>query len=975
MNLIKNKLMNNHMIKSIKLSIASFLFIGFVNAQNTTGSDALKVEKFVLENGLTVILNQDPFATDAYGAVIIKAGSKNDPADATGMAHYLEHLLFKGTTELGAMNWEKEKPLMDSIIFYYDLLGKTTDDVERKKIQQLINNQSVLQSTYANPTEFDKLIKSIGGTQLNAFTATDMTVYHNAFPGDQIENWLELYAHRFQNPVFRSFQSELEVVYEEKNKGMDSPFNKLFEDIQKELFKTHPYGTQSTIGTTEHLKNPSLTKMYEYFNTYYVANNMALVISGNFDKEVAIKHIKEKFSKLRSSEVPKFKDYGRSQFNGKELLEVKYTPFRIGILGYKTFPAGNEDQTAFEICSKLLFNESETGILNKYQLDGKILFGGSIPLDYNDDGAFNLIYATKMVGQSFEEAEVLMYDAISKIKNGEFSYDDLLIIKQEMSRQRKSELENPSDKVMTLVSLFSEGSSWEEYLAEVSNIENVTKEDVMKIAQKYFTDNHLVFRSAIGFPKKDVLEKPGFKPVVNDQKQDSKYAASFLKNIHAPENPRILDYNKDAQLVTIDESNKLYITENPINDLFTLKIERAVGTDSIKNLDIATELFNYFYTNDFNRDELKKKFALLGVTYYSYSNGSKFTTVFNGVEANLEAALPLIKSLIYEPTTDQKALESVVEGILAGRDSELKDPEMLGRYLLQYARYGKESENLTRVPKKALKELMVKDILDTYKETFNYDVTFHYIGKEKNELIKSLIQTNFPLENTKHKIALVDKKTTEIKKDIIYIINDKKAVQNRVFFLINTPPFSGETQDKVEAEAFNQYMSDGFSGILMQEIREYRSLAYTTSGAFITPINKNNPGVFYSYVGCQSDKTMDAVVIMDSILKHMPQKTERIEMIKSGLINSISSSYPNFRNISSSIESGRQRGYTQSPLLNEFELYKTLTFDEIVKFYETNIQNKPRIITIYGNTEKINKKELAKYGKIITLKLSDIIVD
>jgi zinc protease len=969
MNKQSNKSTMNQIMKSILFGL-TLVFSGLV-----IGQDALKVEKFVLDNGLTVILNEDPYATDAFGAVIIKAGSKNDPADATGMAHYLEHLLFKGTNELGAMNWEKEKPLMDSIIFYYDLLGKTTDEAERKKIQQLINNQSVQQSMYANPTEFDKLIKSIGGTQMNAFTATDMTVYHNAFPGDQMENWLELYAHRFQNPVFRSFQSELEVVYEEKNRGMDSPFNKLFEDIHKELFRTHPYGTQSTIGTTEHLKNPSLTKMYEYFNTYYVANNMALVISGNFDKAAAIPMIKEKFSKLRSAEVPEFKDYGRSQFNGKEIIEVKYTPLKIALLGYKTFPAGDKDEIAFDICTRLLYNESETGLVNKLQLDGKILFAGNVPLSYNDDGAYNLFFAPKVVGQSFEEAETLIYEAIQKVKDGNFSDEDLLIIKQEISRQRKEELERSEDKTMTLVQLFSAGSSWEEYLAEMEEIENITKEDIQKVANKYFTENHLVFRSAMGFPKKDVLEKPGFKPVVNDQKEDSEYAKKLLANIKAPENPRILDYNKDAELINIDESNKLYVTKNPINDLFTLKIERGVGTDSIKNLDIASDLFNYFYTKDKSRDELKQAFAVLGITYYTYANGSRFTTVLNGVEKNLEAALPLIKNLMYDPVVDQKALESVIENIIAGRESELKDPETLGRYLLEYARYGDQSEHLTRLPKKEVKALKVEDIVSAYKQVLNYDVTFYYIGTKSSNDVKAILTSAFPLKNTKHVVALKDRAANEIKKDIIYIIDDKKAVQNRVFFLINTPPFSGEVKDKVGAEAFNQYMSDGFSGILMQEIREYRSLAYTTSGAFITPIHKNNPGVFYSYVGCQSDKTMDAVTIMDSILRNMPQKTERINLIKSGLINSISSSFPNFRNVSSSIDRGRQRGYTESPLKKQFELYKTLTFEEINEFYETNIQNKPRIITIYGNAESIDKKELAKYGKIITLKIDDIIVE
>ena len=112
-----------------------FLFIGL----NTFAQDqSLVVKKIVLDNGFTILLNQDANAKSVFGAVVVKAGSKNDPADATGMAHYLEHLLFKGTTNLGTIDYEKEKPFMDSIIFYYDLLGKISDEEERNKIQKLI---------------------------------------------------------------------------------------------------------------------------------------------------------------------------------------------------------------------------------------------------------------------------------------------------------------------------------------------------------------------------------------------------------------------------------------------------------------------------------------------------------------------------------------------------------------------------------------------------------------------------------------------------------------------------------------------------------------------------------------------------------------------------------------------------------------------------------------------------------------------
>jgi hypothetical protein len=114
---------------------------------------------------------------------------------------------------------------------------------------------------------------------------------------------------------------------------------------------------------------------------------------------------------------------------------------------------------------------------------------------------------------------------------------------------------------------------------------------------------------------------------------------------------------------------------------------------------------------------------------------------------------------------------------------------------------------------------------------------------------------------------------------------------------------------------------------------------------------------------------------MDSILRFMPKKPERIDMVKAGLINSMSSNYPNFRSISSSIAMGREFGYTHSPALDRYPLYKSLTFDNIVDFYNTNLVNRPRIITIYGNLKLVDKKKLAQFGEIEILKPKQIRID
>ena len=195
----------------ITICIIAIIFYIVKNNENTNTENPLNVHTFILDNGLTVYLNEDHNTTSVFGAVAVRGGGKRDPKDATGIAHYLEHLLFKGTQDMGTINFELEKVYLDSIELKYEELGSTSDENERMKIQSDINKLSVKATEYAIPNEFDRLIEGMGGSWINAFTSNDAIVYLNKFPGNQMEKWLEIYSHRFINPVFRLFQSLLSI--------------------------------------------------------------------------------------------------------------------------------------------------------------------------------------------------------------------------------------------------------------------------------------------------------------------------------------------------------------------------------------------------------------------------------------------------------------------------------------------------------------------------------------------------------------------------------------------------------------------------------------------------------------------------------------------------------------------------------------------------------------------------------------------
>lgn len=201
-----------------------------VNYDSVPG-DPLKTRIYTLNNGLKVFISVVKDQPKIQGYVVIKAGSKNDPPYATGLAHYLEHMLFKGTTNFGTLNYEKEKPLLQKIEDLYEVYRKTSDIKERKKIYHEIDSVSGIAAQYAIANEYDKMIAAIGGEKSNAYTWFDQTVYFEQFPSNQLFNWLRLQSDRFRNPVMRIFHTELEAVYEEKNMSLDDDNDKLMDEL------------------------------------------------------------------------------------------------------------------------------------------------------------------------------------------------------------------------------------------------------------------------------------------------------------------------------------------------------------------------------------------------------------------------------------------------------------------------------------------------------------------------------------------------------------------------------------------------------------------------------------------------------------------------------------------------------------------------------------------------------------------------
>ena len=497
------------------LILSLFTQLAFGQNQFTTyPNDPLNLKEITLDNGMTVFLVENHDKPEIVGSIVVNVGSKNDPADNTGMAHYLEHMLFKGTKTLGTIDYEKEKVHLDKINHLYDQLGQTTDEAKRTMINQQINDESRLAAKYALPNEFDRIIAEMGGTRLNAFTSTDMTVYLNKFPPNQIEKWLDVYTHRFKDPVFRLFQTELETVYEEKNRGMNEPMNYLFEKFIAKSFDGHPYGDQTTIGKTEHLKNPSLSTMYAYFHKFYVPNNMALVLVGDFDSEAILPLIKEKLNQLPFQELDKNDDFKISPISGKMETTIKSSPIKIAFYGYRIDGLKAQDRPKLDLMAGLLSNESETGLMDELYTSKQVMATELFPLSFNDHGVLAILNVPKLIGQSFEKAEALLLGQLDSLKSGKFDDTVLKAVKAGLIKQKKLDLETNEKIAFELYNLFVSDKNWTETVNYVEALEALTKADIIAYANSVFGDDFVVVYSKMGSTKMETLKKPNYEPIV-----------------------------------------------------------------------------------------------------------------------------------------------------------------------------------------------------------------------------------------------------------------------------------------------------------------------------------------------------------------------------------------------------------------------------------------------------------------------------
>ncbi len=934
-------------------------------------NDPMAVRIYELDNGLTVYLTENHESPRFYAEIAVRAGSVQDPADTTGLAHYLEHLLFKGTQQIGTLDFAAEKAHLDQITELYEEHFREEDPAKREEIYAKINEESQKAAQYAIPNEFDRLYRAMGGRGLNAHTWHEETVYKVNLPSNRLEQWAAIESERFSNPVFRLFQPELEIVYEEKNRAMDNKDRIIAEAVNATLYKVHPYGQQTTLGAVEHLKKPSLKNIYEYFNTYYVPNNMAIMISGDIDIEKTMDTIDRYFSSWERKELPEATTWTEKPLEGVETVTTQYEGEEYVLLAFRTAPVDSPDADALKVFDMVLSNRVAGLIDLNLNQQQRVRAAGSYPSLYNEYGA-QFLWGIPKDGQSLEEVQQLLLEQIALVKEGKFEDWIIPAIITDFKKMYKAGLESDESRVANMRQSYIAYEDWDYTVNEIARMEKLSKEDIVRVANAYFGDAYVAGYRRDGQHEVPEIQKPKIDAIVIDPTRESEFAKTILAMPVKPIEPEFVE-PEDYTIEENAKGTKLYYVENPINDLFSLTFAIEIGTLENNRLGPAAQLLDKSGAGEYSSEALKKEWYKLGTDVGVGSGDHETSITISGLDENFEESVELLMKLLQDPKAEQSTLDELIQIILVNREDAKKDANSINAALVQYNRYGDKSAYLRMMPTDEVKALTIEDLHAITKGLLDYEHSILYTGSLPIKRVKKILKKHHPVKEDLKDTPPYERLTPRAPEQSEIYFFDKEMAQAQIRI-----EFGGEvyTEEHIPAsQLFNSYFAGGMGGLVFQELREARALAYAAGAHYVTGDRAGDTNLMIGGMGTQADKAPEALDGFIDLLDNMPAAEQRFATARDALIENYRTGKLGFRDILGAVRSWERLGVPVDPRDERFAAVQASDMETMLAFYESEIKGKSKLISIVGDKSKIDTGAVSQKGKLIDVTLDSIFVD
>ncbi len=944
------------------------LFVSAEEAFETTPGDPFGFHSLKLDNGLTVILAKNTDQPKIQSYLLVRAGSLDDPEQSTGLAHYFEHMMFKGSSRIAALNWKKEKPLLDRIEELFEQYRQEKNPGKRKVIYAEIDKVSSEAAQYSND-EYWEILRAMGCSGINAFTTYEVTAYETLLPSHMLEAFLTLERERFSNIAMRRFHTELETVYEEFNRTQDSDRRQAIAALLKLLAgKKHPFA-RPVIGLPEHLKNPSVRDVKNFFQQYYVPENMVLILTGDLDYEKTIALVQKTFGTLPAKQaaakkpVPPLKPLPQPV-----TAEVTGPESEFLLMAIPMQVDRRENGYIRDLIFTVLSN-GKNGIFDTNLRDTQKLQRiscGLFPI-----GKENLLYisAKPLAGQSLEQLRALIETELENLKKGNFDPAILTAAVNNDRFQLMTMAEDRSATAEAALNLAWYNWTMQEVLNNLKKTEQLTKEEFVRQTNRILNSAPAVVYKRAG-EKKDRIhaEKPPITPLKMPENQRS----SFGKELAA------IPAGKESELQVIDWSTaitetpvngtKLYSTKNEKNERFSFSIVLPIGSYHDLKHELAISYLPLIGTETDDLNSLNRELYNLALDMNFDVDEYTTTLTVSGLQKHLPRALELLTRRLTRAKADPAAYTRYVERIRKARADARKNPKNYLSAARAFALYGGKNNPLFHVLSPKELETVKPEELTGYLRTLILAMPreFVYYGPASPDEVAKLVEKKLPAQLLGINIKIPEPVKFKIQppqKNLVYLIRHPSA--QVIACLTRTD------SDRVPADTAAAMMIHEYTGPLyFQELREKQSLGYVAQAAYILPrIHPDNYSQFTAILGTQPDKLKTGMEAIRNMTGQLPQDQAFFQTIRSSTLTALRTQRIKPENL---YRHRQKTGRLKRPLdqtAKDFSRISTMTSGPFYDLAKEAMNRSKDLWILSGNVKEVPEG----FGKVIELKPDGIL--
>ena len=451
-----------------------------------------RITEFSLRNGMKFIVLENHDAPVVSFVTYADVGGVDEPDGQTGVAHFLEHLAFKGTKEIGTKDYQLERlylKRLDTVFAQIEAAEAAGDQAKLKQLNQEFSRLQSITNSFVEQNEYGRIVDTAGGVGLNAATSADYTSYFYSFPSNKLELWMSLESERFLEPVFREFYKEKQVILEERRLRTDnSPLGKIIEQFLDTAFSKHPY-KRPTIGYNEDIRNLTRENVRDFFNKYYTPNNLTFVIAGDVEPQEVEKFAQVYFGRFpKQPEPPEVTIVEPPQQETKEFtLELPTQPWYLE--GYHIPGVAHPDYPVYEVLSSLLSGGRTSRLYQSLVEKQQVALFAEGFSGFPGDKYPNLMlfYAQTAPSHTVDELATALREQINLLKTQPVSQTELNRVKTQLKASLLRRLDSNMGMARLLAEYEAKTGSWRKLFDDLQTIEEVTLEDIQRIAQTTFT--------------------------------------------------------------------------------------------------------------------------------------------------------------------------------------------------------------------------------------------------------------------------------------------------------------------------------------------------------------------------------------------------------------------------------------------------------------------------------------------------------